>query len=86
MDDDVVDAALLVFEVAQHFLQGGPIRGRAGDAAFDEFFDDHRADALGLLLVRVSLCRDGEPFLSSASLGLLTGGHPQIRHGALGGK
>ncbi|MBC7565071.1 hypothetical protein H7100_02485 [Candidatus Saccharibacteria bacterium] len=86
MDDEVVDAALFFFQVAQHFLQGGPVRGGAGDAAFDEFFDDHCADALGLLFVRVALRRDRESFFSSASLGLFTGGYPQIRHCALGGE
>lgn len=84
VDDDVVDVALLGFEVAQHLLQRGPVCGGSGHPAFNELFDDHRPDRLRLLLVRVALRGDRESFFASAAFGLLASGDAQVGHRPLG--
>nr|WP_241156114.1 hypothetical protein [Leucobacter chromiireducens] len=76
--DDVIDVALLGFEVAQHLLERGAVGGGAGDATLDELFDDHRTDGLSLLLVRVALRRDRESFFPAAAFRLLARRDAQV--------
>lgn len=85
VDDDVVDVAG-VLEVVEHLLQLGAIGAAGRFAAVDELFDDESAQGHGLFLVGFALGGDGEALGSAASLGLFTGGDPQVGDGPLRGE
>lgn len=67
-----------LLEVGQHPLQLGPIRAAGRLTAVDELLDDEGTHGGGLLLIRLTLSRDGEALLRTRPLSLLTGGDPDV--------
>lgn len=77
MDDDVVHIPRLL-EVGQHPLQLRTIRAASRLTTVDKLLDDEGAHGGGLLLIRLTLRRDGEALLRTRPLGLLTSGDPDV--------
>ena len=76
--------AIALLQVSQHLLQGWPVGATSRLTAIHELLDDERTDTGSLALVGGPLRGDGEALFRAASLRLLPGRHPDVRHRPLG--
>ncbi|BDA65605.1 hypothetical protein MANAM107_24390 [Actinomyces capricornis] len=67
-----------LLQVGQHPLQLGPVGRASRLTAVDELLDDQGAHRGSLLLIRLTLRRDGEALLRPRPLSLLTGRDPDV--------